>query len=781
MEQILFSVIIPLYNKQDYITRTINSVLNQTYKNFEIIVVDDGSTDKSLSVVKTIKDKRIKVFSQKNLGVSNARNKGIKQSKGNYIAFLDADDEFLPKYLETIVKLITKYPGNSFFGTAFKKIFNNNKKDICTFGSKKDFIIKDFISALADNEKFFVHISSVVIKKEVFNEIGYFYSHSLKFLLGATIVEDFDLFIRIAYKYPLVYSNNIGCIYYLNTDFNLIRGYGLKKLDCTFYEDTISKLLKKADNNRKNKLKKVLYLLRITIITQCILRNKFEEAINIINKCNQNDKKIVNFKKMISLRKAELALINKKNSQKVILVNPLWSFNNYPPLNLAELATYLIKNNIKNTQILDLNFEIKNKLTNKDVISDSTKKILSKKPDIVAITCNAVQFPFVCELSKSLKKQKQDLPIIIGGVMASLNPTDTVNLSNCDYVVRGEGEQTLLELINSIKNFSNKQNIEGISYKLNNKIVHNKNRTLLNIEKLPIPKYSLISKNLKNSNLVWLTASRGCAYKCKFCSGNTIWKYQRRKSINTIYKQLYILKTKYNIKDFVFADDCLTLNKQWLLELCKKIKPLKMSFGCLARIDTIDNDISVALKQAGCKHIYHGIESGSPEVRELLDKQVKNNTNKYIIDTIKSELEAGFQITASFMSAIPFETKKDIEKTYKLAKLLKENGCKIQLWLLTPYKGLQLIKDYKKQLIKIDRTKNNLQLDIFDKGQFYLYRNFINKYNKYNADNYMFLPKGMKLEEFINYFHTIQKKLGLLKENKQLSKKEIFVLENIKK
>ncbi len=316
MEQILFSVIIPLYNKQDYITRTINSVLNQTYQNFEIIVVDDGSTDKSLSVVKTVKDKRIKVFFQKNLGVSNARNNGIKKAKGNYIAFLDADDEFLPKYLETIVKLIIKYPGNSFFGTAFKKIFNNNKKDICTFGSEKDFIIKDFISALADNEKFFVHISSVVIKKEVFSEIGYFYSHSLKFLLGATIVEDFDLFIRIAYKYPLVYSNNIGCIYYLNTDFNLIRGYGLKKLDCTFYEDTISKLLKKADNNRKNKLKKVLYLLRITIITQCILRNKFEEAINIINKCNQNDKKIVNFKKMISLRKAELALINKKKQPK---------------------------------------------------------------------------------------------------------------------------------------------------------------------------------------------------------------------------------------------------------------------------------------------------------------------------------------------------------------------------------------------------------------------------------------------------------------------------------
>ncbi len=108
-------------------------------------------------------------------------------------------------------------------------------------------------------------------------------------------------------------------------------------------------------------------------------------------------------------------------------------------------------------------------------------------------------------------------------------------------------------------------------------------------------------------------------------------------------------------------------------------------------------------------------------------------------------------------------------------------GCTIQLWILTPYQGLKIIKEFKKQLIRIDRTKTNLQLDIFDKGQFYLYRNFINKYNKYNADNYMFLPKDMTLEEFIPYFRKIQKKLGLLKENKQLTKKEIFVLENTKK
>jgi len=344
----------------------------------------------------------------------------------------------------------------------------------------------------------------------------------------------------------------------------------------------------------------------------------------------------------------------------IIIVNPLWSFQNYPPLNLVELATHLINKKIKNIKILDLNYEIKNKLTNKNIIKDSVEKILLKKPTIVCFTCNAIQFPFVCELSKELKYKNSNLQIIVGGVMASLNPQDTIEKSNCDYVVRGEGEQTLYELLDSIINKKSKTNILGISYKLKNKIVNNKDRNLLDITKLPIPKYNLISKNLKNNKLVWIVASRGCAYKCKFCSGNTIWKYQRRKNIETIYKQLLILKTKYNINNFVFGDDCLTLNKQWLLELCKKIKPLKLDFGYSARIDTIDLEILSALKQAGCKHIYHGIESGNKLVRELMDKQIKNNTNKFIVDTIKLELEMGFQITASFMSGIPFETKQDM-------------------------------------------------------------------------------------------------------------------------
>ena len=107
----MFSVVIPLYNKQDCIRNTVQSVLNQTFPDFEINIVDDGSTDRSLEIARQFDDPRIRVFSKPNGGVSSARNYGIRQSRKKYIAFLDADDLWYPDYLSEIARLIDKYPG----------------------------------------------------------------------------------------------------------------------------------------------------------------------------------------------------------------------------------------------------------------------------------------------------------------------------------------------------------------------------------------------------------------------------------------------------------------------------------------------------------------------------------------------------------------------------------------------------------------------------------------------------------------------------------------------
>jgi glycosyltransferase involved in cell wall biosynthesis len=114
-----FSVVIPLYNKEDYILRTIQSVLNQSILDFEVLVIDDGSTDKSVEIVKSIKDKRVRLLRQSNFGVSVARNYGIKEACNNLIAFLDADDYWESEYLFSMSMLITKFPKSIMYSSGY--------------------------------------------------------------------------------------------------------------------------------------------------------------------------------------------------------------------------------------------------------------------------------------------------------------------------------------------------------------------------------------------------------------------------------------------------------------------------------------------------------------------------------------------------------------------------------------------------------------------------------------------------------------------------------------
>jgi glycosyltransferase involved in cell wall biosynthesis len=114
-----FSVVIPVYNKKDYLRRSVKSVLAQTFADFELIVVDDGSQDGSPKIVRSLKDKRIRLILQKNAGVAAARNRGVAAAKGSYVAFLDADDDWAPGYLAALRALIQDYPGAGLYGTNY--------------------------------------------------------------------------------------------------------------------------------------------------------------------------------------------------------------------------------------------------------------------------------------------------------------------------------------------------------------------------------------------------------------------------------------------------------------------------------------------------------------------------------------------------------------------------------------------------------------------------------------------------------------------------------------
>jgi len=207
---VLVSIIIPLYNKKNYIGRTIQSVLDQTIRDFEIIVMDDGSLDGSCDVVKSFQDNRIQLFWQENQGVSAARNNGVKRASADFIAFLDADDEWLPTHLQTLLQLRNNYPDAGAFTTAYRILEAGGKIRSPNYQAIPEYPFEGLIpnyfksAAIGDSP---MNSSSIGIPKNVFNEFGGFPE-------GAWWGEDTDLFGKIALKYPIAFSWEIGAVYH---------------------------------------------------------------------------------------------------------------------------------------------------------------------------------------------------------------------------------------------------------------------------------------------------------------------------------------------------------------------------------------------------------------------------------------------------------------------------------------------------------------------------------------------------------------------------------------
>ena len=196
-----FSIVIPLYNKEKYILDALQSVLNQTFENYEVIVVEDASTDKSQEVISTLKSEKVTVIKHDtNKGLSASRNTGIKNAKSNYIAFLDADDFWKDNYLEELFLLINSYPKAKLFATNYEELYQNDTILLPSNNSKnleEKTIIHNFFEISLAQPLYCP--SSFCVEKSVFETIG-FYNESIRF------GEDVDFNIRANLSYQLAYT-----------------------------------------------------------------------------------------------------------------------------------------------------------------------------------------------------------------------------------------------------------------------------------------------------------------------------------------------------------------------------------------------------------------------------------------------------------------------------------------------------------------------------------------------------------------------------------------------
>lgn len=204
----MFSIVIPLYNKAHTIVNTLSSVFAQNFNDFEVIIVNDGSTDGSVDAInEKFNDARIKIVNQENAGVSVARNRGIKEAKGEWIAFLDADDEWLPDYLLCVDKAVKSNPTCGIFITA-RYSQNYKTKQKCSNIPQK-YVNKETIVNFFENPHVYAHISATVVKSALlFPEQSW-----NRFIPGQKYNEDFTFLFRLALHSNVLYIGKPLSIY----------------------------------------------------------------------------------------------------------------------------------------------------------------------------------------------------------------------------------------------------------------------------------------------------------------------------------------------------------------------------------------------------------------------------------------------------------------------------------------------------------------------------------------------------------------------------------------
>lgn len=285
-----FSVIISVYNKAEYIKNTINSVLNQTYKDFEIIIINDGSTDDSEKIIKIFKDKRIRLITTKNQGASKTRNTGIKEASSNYIALLDGDDTWKAEYLQYMHNAINKFPSIKIFTVGISQKYKNNIVPVVySFKQTELYGIHNYFEASKGYT--LITSSSVVFNKTILRKTG---------LFDTSIVsgQDTDMWIRFGLYFDIVFINKQLGHYNFNTS---------SLSNTTFELSKKPKFDKYLIEEKENKDLKVF-----------LDRNRYSMAIL---------SKIQNDENHFSYYTSSLDLENLSFRQNLLLKSPKWLLN----------------------------------------------------------------------------------------------------------------------------------------------------------------------------------------------------------------------------------------------------------------------------------------------------------------------------------------------------------------------------------------------------------------------------------------------------------------------
>jgi len=342
-------------------------------------------------------------------------------------------------------------------------------------------------------------------------------------------------------------------------------------------------------------------------------------------------------------------------------------------------------------------------------------------PSIVGISCLTEQRMSAFKLADIVKKIDKDIMVVVGGHHASYMYRQVLEkYESVDIVVIGEGEETMIEIVSRLKKKNHKlDGIKGIAYRKGGKIIFNGCREpIKDLDTVPFPLYdeydldvyrehenfkniTIGGKKIKDMKSATIITSRGCPFKCQFCSSSVFWgRRWRFRSAENVLDEIELLNKRYKVTHFNIEDDAFTIDKKRTKEICEGMikRRLKVAWTCTTRITSLSSDLVKIMKDSGCYLVAVGVESGS---QKILDSIHKSLSVKDIISGFEMLRKAKMMSTALLMVGNPGEDEGTVNETVDLIKKIRPFRLGLSITMVFPETELYQIAK-KKGLLRDD-------------------------------------------------------------------------------
>ncbi len=322
------------------------------------------------------------------------------------------------------------------------------------------------------------------------------------------------------------------------------------------------------------------------------------------------------------------------------------------------------------------------------------EEIIALSPHAVGFSVTVTNKANSLAIAAFVKKRNPQIKTVFGGPHATIMPLDLISDSAVDYVVIGEGEESMPRLLGAIMRGDPVDAIPGLYHRGPDRAPCSTGPCawIGDLDRLPLPardlvdfaRYHIRGETIGGQRVATISSSRGCPYRCAFCASEFYFsKKYRFRSASSVLDEIERLIGEYRIDGIYFREDCFTVNRARVVEICSGMlrRKIVLPWECEARVDTLDPDLLRLMYEAGCRGMWCGIESGSPRILAYLQKGI---TLEQVRNAYRWAHEAGISIGAGFMVGVPGETMDDAFQSLRVAKELRPCWAYFQAYVGYP-------------------------------------------------------------------------------------------------